>query len=236
MDATVFERPDVYLVREADHMHTLLVAADEYLPDNPEHLIRLRSAASVGCNVLRRVVDDYEFNAVVNDRHARAADDSRIQQFFQERDTDTITRFVELERRIMHQAGMDSQCVEKVITECYRVLFDQRDTNRALNNPSQVRAVVVRLREEACRALDVLMQPEREQIRGLKIKLRVKRTWMGTAATALFCVNYSPLATLNGVTNVFSHISGAVAVAVIDRMAPPSETNNADRQQKPYKR
>jgi len=213
MIASQFKRFEINLIRDGNHMQELLRESDEYNVDDPARAACLLRAANIACNTLRQLQESRSFE----DTLARIKNDSLtysnvLPLFFSSDDPDEFDYFLSMERRILVAGGMNEEWIDKVIFGFRDVLLSRPGT---LADVTRVRSEITRLREQACQGVSVLLN---QKLAIEHVDKRPVRRWaLGIGGTCAMGLNYSPLASLNGATALFSHVSGIVAALLINR-------------------
>ncbi len=213
MIASQFKRFEINLIHDGNRMQDLLRKSDEYTADDPARFACLLRAANIACNTLRQLQDSRDFEATL----ARIESDrltysNVLQQFFSTDDQDEFDYFLSMERRILVDGGMNEEWADKVIFGFRDVLLSRPD---ALADATRARGEITRLREQACQGVSVLLK--RDLDTGQPDKGPVRRWALGIGGACAMGLNYSPVASLNGTTAFFSHVSGVVAGWLINR-------------------
>lgn len=220
-----------YLIQNVNELHSLSIQAQLY-PDEED--IKLHEATLIGCDTLKRLVDDRSFARTVEE--LSAARFAKLE--FQEKDLgrhqsdefrqlinreDSFEAFLKIEYDIMVKAGLFPDVVALLIQESRLALASVKE---GAVPPAEVIEAVMRLRDQACRMATDFNDDAAEDRKWEKWKGRIKRVVKGIGGAALVGVNAATFASTAATpaalaTGAMGAVSGAIGIDIVKNAAMP---------------
>ncbi len=183
-----------YLIENVNQIHNLTVQAKVH-PDQQGE--RLLEATVIGCETLKRLVQDQSFSRTVQElSSARSYRVGSGERQFRQHDTDEFRKLVEreesfeeflkIEYEILVKGGLFPDVVAELIQESRRALKSVRERARPA---SEVLDAARRLRDQACQMSDELIKQAQEDRTWEGLKDRIKRIIKGIGGAAVIGVN-----------------------------------------------
>lgn len=223
-----------YLIANVNELHNLTIQAQLY---PAQEGTKIHQAALIGCDTLKRLVDDRSFARTVEElSEARFAKLEYQADGFRRHDSDEFRQlinredsfeaFLHIEYNIMVKAGLFPDIAGQLIRESRLALQNVKD--RAVP-PAEVIGAVMRLRDQACLMANDLTQEAVHDRKWEKWKDRIKRMVKGIGGAALVGVNAVTFASTAATpaalaTGAMGAVSGAVGIDIVKNAAMPKTT------------
>jgi len=221
---------ETYLVPQINKMHDLMIQAKVYPKQEGDKIIE---AAVIGCETLRRLVDDPTFHRIIQQLSADRIDKqgSTTREFMNiVENSETFEAFLKIEYQVLNRGGLFPDITADLIYACRHAFEQVRDRAQPA---SEVIEAARRLQDQACRTADDLIKESKDTVWWDGVRDKVKRIIMGTGGAALAGLNAAaaiptiatPVAPL---TVALAAASGAFGGAIIQNAASTPKAKEAE--------
>lgn len=216
---------ETYLIDTIKQMDSFLLTAEVDPNKSPECL---SGAAGAGCRTLKRLCDDKDLDATLDQfadvriittfiqrssARSRRSERRRTLEFKSIiEDPTNFERFLELEREVLRKGGVPHDTIERILESCLEAIEEVRERAKP---PSEIIDTVRTLRDRACQLSQDLTDKAVRESRWSDIRTRLKKVTLGAGGLALVGLNASALAASVGITAVGSVVSAAFGGAVL---------------------